>query len=229
LIQAEKMAAVGRLVASLAHEINNPLQSVRNCVHLATRSDIDEDQRSSYLAMTESEVERLVNTVRQMLDFYRPGPIEKEPVDLGEVVDRVAGLVRSQMKSTNVDFEVNIPAKVPQVFGVKDQLQQVLFNLILNGMDAVENQPVKKIWLEMSPVNNQEVNIVIEDSGPGIDAEIRERIFEPFISTKKNGTGLGLSISFSIIEGHGGRLRVIPGKHGQGACFEICLPIRKKV
>ncbi len=227
LVQAEKMAAVGRLMASVAHEINNPLQSVRNCVHLAMRSDIEESQRSSYLSMTSSEVERLVNTVRQMLDFYRPGSIDKEPVDLAEMIERVIGLLRSQLQSSNIQLVSNMPATFPRIFAVKDQLQQVIFNLFLNSMDAVENQAVKTIWLDMGCIND-EVKITIEDNGPGIDPEIRERLFEPFISTKKNGTGLGLSISFSIIEGNGGCLSVIPGKHGTGACFEIQLPLVKE-
>lgn len=227
LIQAEKMAAVGRLMASLAHEINNPLQSVRNCVHLAMRGDIEESQRSKYLTMTESEVERLVDTVRQMLDFYRPGSIEKELVDLREVIDQVVLLLRPQMQGSQVEFIATIPAKLPRVYGVKNQLQQVIFNLILNGLDAVENQPVKKIWLDVTPTL-QEIAVAIEDSGLGIAAEVRDRLFEPFFSTKKAGTGLGLSISYSIVEEHGGRLGVIQGKHGQGACFEVRLPLAKE-
>ncbi len=191
------------------------------------RGDIEEGQRSKYLTMTESEVERLVDTVRQMLDFYRPGSIERELVDLHEVVDQVVLLLRPQMQGSQVEFISNVPAKLPRVYGVKNQLQQVIFNLILNGLDAVENQPVKKIWLDVTP-NYQEIAVTIEDSGLGIAAEVRDRLFEPFFSTKKSGTGLGLSISYSIIEEHGGRLGVVQGKHGQGACFEVRLPLAKE-
>ena len=150
LIQAEKMAAVGRLMSSLAHEINNPLQSVRNCVHLAMRDDVNEEQRSSYLNMTESELERLVNTVRHMLDFYRPGAAVKESVGLNGIIERVVQLLTPQLKDSNVQIEVNIEKAIHQVYGVKDQLQQVIFNLLLNRMDAVENQPEKRIWVELS-------------------------------------------------------------------------------
>ncbi len=226
LIQAEKMAAVGRLMSSLAHEINNPLQSVRNCVHLAMRDEINEDQRASYLNMTESELERLVNTVRHMLDFYRPGPATKENIDLGVVIERVVHLLTPQMKNLGVTLDVKVAPGMPQVNGVKDQLQQVIFNLILNSMDAVENLPEKRIWLDVSKAKGEAV-ITVEDSGPGVDAEIREHIFEPFVSTKKAGTGLGLSISYTIIEAHDGRLSMIPGKHGAGACFEIRLPLER--
>lgn len=227
LIQAEKMAAVGRLMASLAHEINNPLQSVRNCVHLAMRDDIAESQRSSYLSMTESEVERLVNTVRHMLDFYRPGTTEKESVNLTGVIERVYHLLRAQLNSTNTQIKLNLSAPSASTYGVKDQLQQVIFNIILNSMDAVENQDEKIIWVDLHK-KGDEVFIVIEDSGPGIAEELRGRLFEPFLSTKKSGTGLGLSISYTIVETHGGRLSLIPGRHGSGACFEICLPLEKE-
>ena len=227
LVQAEKMAAVGRLMSSLAHEINNPLQSVRNCVHLATRDDVNEEQRSNYLTMTESELERLVNTVRHMLDFYRPGSIAKESVNLNGIIERVVYLLTPQLKDFNVKIEVNFDKSVPQVYGVKDQLQQVIFNLILNSMDAVEDQSDKTIWLDVTR-NRKEVVITIEDSGKGVDAEVREHMFEPFISTKATGTGLGLSISYSIVEAHEGRLSLIPGRRGSGACFEIRIPLERE-
>lgn len=227
LIQAEKMAAVGRLMASLAHEINNPLQSVRNCVHLAMRSEIADGQRSSYLSMTETEVERLVNTVRHMLDFYRPGTTEKESVNMNGVIERVVHLLQSQMKNTDIHLTLNLPQEPLFTFGERDQLQQVVFNILLNGMDALENHASRSLWVDMFR-RGQDVHVVIEDSGSGIAAELHERLFEPFFSTKKYGTGLGLSISYSIIEAHNGNLSLIPGSHGQGACFDICLPIENK-
>lgn len=227
LIQAEKMAAVGRLMSSLAHEINNPLQSVRNCVHLAMREDVNEEKRSGYLTMTESELERLVNTVRHMLDFYRPGSIAKESVNLNGIIERVVHLLTPQLNDSNVKIDIKFEKSIPQVYGVRDQLQQVFFNLILNSMDEVEKQTEKLIWLDMTR-NRKEVIITIEDSGQGIDAEVREHIFEPFVSSKETGTGLGLSISYSIIEAHEGRLSLIPGRHGQGACFEIRIPIERE-
>ncbi|MBI4926214.1 MAG: response regulator [Anaerolineae bacterium] len=227
MIQVEKMAAVGRLMASLAHEINNPLQSVRNCVHLAMRADIGDPQRAQYLSMTEAEVERLVNTVRHMLEFYRPGPVEREFADLNGIVERVAQLIKPQMDSSTITLHLNLPVVSPQVYCVRDQIQQVLFNLFLNSMDALENTADKHIWLDGN-LSGRYIRLTIEDSGSGIDPEIRDKLFEPFISTKKAGTGLGLSISFTIIEAHGGQLTLINGKHGKGACFEIRLPLGRE-
>ncbi|GAP06280.1 MAG TPA: hypothetical protein DEQ80_08460 [Anaerolinea thermolimosa] len=227
LVQAEKMAAVGRLMASMAHEINNPLQSVRNCLHLAMREDISDNQRSNYLSMTVTEVERLVNAVRHMLDFYRPGTTEKEMVNLNGVIERVAHLLQAQLISANIDLELSLPDEPILLFGVKDQLQQVVFNLLLNGMDAVENQMTKKIWVELSK-QGEDITLTIEDSGRGIPAEVQNRLFEPFISTKSHGTGLGLSISYTIVEAHGGQLALVPGRHGEGACFAVQLPVQPK-
>jgi len=221
------MAAVGRLMASMAHEINNPLQSVRNCLHLAMREDISDSQRSNYLSMTVTEVERLVNTVRHMLDFYRPGTTEKEMVNLNGVIERVAHLLQAQLISADINLELSLPEEPVLLFGVKDQLQQVVFNLLLNGMDAVENQMTKKIWVELSK-QGTEITLTVEDSGRGIPAELQNRLFEPFFSTKSHGTGLGLSISYTIVEAHGGQLALVPGQHGEGACFAIKLPVQSK-
>jgi signal transduction histidine kinase len=224
LVQAEKMAAVGRLMASLAHEINNPLQAVRNCLHLANRPEVDEKQRSSYLAMTNSELDRLVKTVRHMLDFYRPGLQEKETVQLRDAVERVLYLLKSQFDLQRIKVSVEINQDCPPVIGVRDQVQQVFFNLLLNSMDALEGKENKQIWVE-TEVHEPDLYVYVEDSGMGIPLEIRERIFEPFVSTKKNGTGLGLSVSYGVVEAHGGKLSLVPSRHGQGACFEIRFPL----
>lgn len=227
LVQAEKMAAVGRLMASLAHEINNPLQAVRNCLHLANRSDVDEKQRANYLAMTDGELDRLVNTVHRMLDFYRPGKREKEFIDLRTGVDRVLHLLKSQMDHQGIVCEVSIPADCPHLFAVQDQIQQVFFNLILNSMDALESMLSSKfIWIDVT-VSETNICIHLEDSGPGIAAEMQGKLFEPFNSTKKNGTGLGLAVSYGVVEAHGGQLRLAQPQHGSGACFKILFPLEK--
>ncbi len=228
LIQAEKMAAVGRLMASLAHEINNPLQAVRNCLHLASRRTLDNEQRFGYLEMSRSELERLVTTVRRMLDFYRTGRAEQEPLDLRAIVTRVLALLDSQLLALNIQVHLTGHDAAVMVLGVPDQIQQVFFNLFLNAMDALEASPTERhIWVDLLPEDEQ-VRIYIEDSGPGIAQDLHGRIFEPFVSTKKNGTGLGLAVSYGIIEGHKGTLAIVPPRYGQGACFEIVLPASSK-
>ncbi|MBN1372940.1 MAG: response regulator [Anaerolineaceae bacterium] len=229
LIQAEKMAAVGRLSATLAHEINNPLQAVRNCLHLANRSDIGAEQRMNYLAMTTTEVDRLVSTVRHLLDFYRPGVLVKEDVNLDNVVERVLYLLRAQMESQHVQVALAFEEGLPRILGVKNQIQQVVFNLLLNAMDAMESASGEKcIWIEGAVTGKGWVVFSVEDSGTGVSAEMRDKLFEPFVSSKKQGTGLGLSVSYGIIENHGGTMQLGQPKHGQGARFEVLLPIQEQ-
>lgn len=225
LIQAEKMAAVGRLMASLAHEINNPLQAVRNSLHLASIRNINETQRFNYLDMSRSELERLVNTVRRMLDFSRVGNVDKEWLDLEAIISRVLALLKPQLAMLKIQVVQQKSGPRVEILGVSDQIQQVLFNLILNAMDALENEMgEKQIWIDLY-YQEQQVKLYIEDSGPGIPDELHARIFEPFISTKKNGTGLGLSVSYGIVERHRGSLIDIEPRYGRGACFEIILPV----
>jgi signal transduction histidine kinase len=233
LVQAEKMAAVGRLMATMAHEINNPLQSVRNCVHLSARREIEESQRFKYLEMTNSELTRLVNVVRRMLDFYRPGGVEKEPVDIGALIEQVLALLAAQLREHDIQVHYQ-PAGVKQcVYVVRDQMQQVFFNLLLNAMDALveagsdgsNGQPAARdVWIDVLQTDTQ-ICVFIEDSGPGIPADMQEQVFEPFVSTKRDGTGLGLSVSYGIMERHRGRLTIVPPRYRQGACFEITLPV----
>jgi two-component system NtrC family sensor kinase len=228
LVQAEKLAAIGRLMASMAHEINNPLQSVRNCLHLASHAGISESQRGHYLSLTDSELERLVSTVRRMLDFYRPGGIEKKLADIQSLFDHVNEMLASQFAQRGVRVIIQQSGAARQVNIVADQIQQVIFNLMLNALDALDeldaDQGEKIIWIDVL-YEEEDLHIFIEDSGPGIPKEFRERIFEPFVSTKQQGTGLGLSVSYDIMEKHQGRLTIAAPRHGTGACFEITLPI----
>ena len=224
LVQAEKMAALGRVMASVAHEVNNPLQSVRNCLYLATHQDISPEQQRSYIDLAQNEVERLTKTVRQMLEFYRPGGTDKVQVSLVALVDRVLKLLQVQLDEKGIQIHRNFPEPGPTIWAVPEQLQQVFFNIILNAADAMEeNKSPKNLWIEVSSQDNH-AEIVIEDSGPGIPSGKETVIFEPFVSTKKEGTGLGLAISYGITEAHGGKLKVIDPRHGSGASFAVTLP-----
>jgi len=228
LLQAEKMAAVGRTVASVAHEINNPLQAVQNCLHLAGRQELSQQKRNDYLKMARSEVERLAQSVQRMLEFYRQGGADKQSMAVDRLVGHVLELLRQQLKDRHVIVHTSFARAMPDVLVVSQQIHQVLFNLLLNAIDATDARPEpKEIWVD-AWVEKKEVCITIEDSGPGISAEVRERLFEPFLSTKPNGTGLGLSISYGIIESHRGKLAVVPSRKGSGACFEIRLPLEDR-
>lgn len=220
LIQAEKMAAAGRLSASIAHEINNPLQAVQNCLHLAAREDLSEEKRKEYFDLSVTELNRLMLTVRRMLDFYRPGVSAMEKVDLVEILQYVLNLMSKQLSEANVRVTINMNGQIPPVMAVGSQLQQVFINLILNAVDAMpEGGEIKisaqSVW--------DGIELIFQDSGKGIPKEKQTNIFEPFFSTKDGGTGLGLTVSYNIINTHGGTLEFLPEEE-PGACFRIFLP-----
>jgi two-component system, NtrC family, sensor kinase len=221
LIQAEKMAIAGRMTASIAHEINNPLQAVQNCLHLAGRPELTPEERHNYQHLAQTELERLMQTVHQMLDYYRPGGLDRKRVDLNDIVQRVLLLMDRQLVERNINYRVQYTSNLPEVLVVGDQLQQVLLNLVINAMEAMPDGG--DLCIETYP-RSDGVEILVEDSGPGIPPDQRERIFEPFVSTKESGTGLGLAVSYGIISAHGGSLDLLDGR-GPGACFRIRLPI----
>ncbi len=224
LVQAEKMASAGRLTASIAHEINNPLQAVRNCIHLAGRNEFPEKKRHEYIDLAESELDRLMLTVQRMLEFYRPGAVDPQRVDLPELLRRVVSLLSPQLDLRNIRIVTNFSTRLPKVLAVSSQLQQVFINIILNAYDAMPKGGEVRIGAR--PVKDS-VEIVFQDTGPGVPADKRNYIFEPFVSTKEGGTGLGLAVSYGIISAHGGSLELVPDR-GPGACFRILIPVKGK-
>ncbi len=223
LIQAEKMATAGRLTASIAHEINNPLQAVQNCLHLAGRTDLPDRKREEYFELANSELQRLMATVRRILDYYRPGGQETEMVSVPEVLERVLRLVEKQLLDRNIAVETDLPASLPSIIGVSNQIQQVFMNLILNAYDAMPDGG--RVRIKALQAGNT-LQIIFSDTGPGIPEENRNNIFDPFVSTKPSGMGLGLTVSYNIITSHGGKLELEPDQKA-GASFRISLPVRK--
>ena len=224
LLQAEKMATAGRLSVSIAHEVNNPLQSVQNCLHLAGRTDLPEEQREEYFELAKTELNRLMSTVQRMLDFYRPGAVSPAEVDLHELLDYVLNLMSKQLEKQDIRVQSEIPKNLPTVFAVGSQIQQVLINLILNSFDAMPEGGELQIQVRTAKGG---IEILLQDSGPGIPDDRRPHVFEPFFSTKDGGTGLGLTVSYNIITAHGGILE-LASNNGPGACFRVYLPIGGK-
>jgi len=224
LVQAEKMAAAGRLTASIAHEVNNPLQAVRNCLHLAGRDDLSEAKQDEYFGLAQTELERLTTTVQRMLEFYRPGTIAPKKVDVQEVLDHVLGLMRAQFQKRNITVNTFLPKNLPSVMSVGAQMQQVFLNLSLNAYDAMPAGGILDIKARKS---KGYVEIIFQDDGIGIAPKDQPNIFEPFISTKEGGTGLGLTVSYNIIAALGGELEFISNNQA-GACFQVTLPIGGK-
>jgi signal transduction histidine kinase len=224
LLRAEKMAAAGRLTASIAHEVNNPLQSVQNCLHLAGREDVPAEKRKEYFDLAKKELDRLMKTMQRMLDFYRPGAVKIEKVDVLELLGHVLSLTSQQLGQRHIEIQTNLPKSLPAIYVVSSQIQQIFFNLILNSLDAMPGGGNLKI-------NAREldggVEIMFQDSGSGIPEDQRNNIFEPFFSTKEGGTGLGLTVSYNIVTAHGGILDILDNQE-PGACFRLFRPIGDK-
>lgn len=234
LVQAEKMAIAGRLTASIAHEINNPLQSVQNCLHLAGRTELPPEQRQDYLSRAQNELQRLMSTVQRMLDFYRPTALDRKPLNINEVLEKVLSLAEKQLADHSVKVECQLSERLPEVLGVSDQLQQVFLNLILNAMEAMPEGGhlyIQTNAIRASDGSSPWIEIIFEDTGPGIPASERKHIFEPFVSTKEKGVGLGLAVSYGIITAHGGSLDLVEKSQRltqHGACFRIALPAAER-
>jgi len=223
LVQAEKMAAIGRLAASLAHEINNPLQGIHNSLHLSLHEGLGQERRDEYVGMARNEVERLIEIVQRMLDFYRPSRGGRDVADLNEVVKNVLALARKRIQHGKIEVHTDLTEDLPGVPLIADQISQVLLNLVINGTEAMPSGGDLWVKTEVGDERDQIV-LTVRDSGVGIPAEDLEHLFEPFYTTKSDGTGLGLAISYGIVERHGGTIDV-SSRPGKGATFVVRLPV----
>ena len=230
LRKSEKLAAAARLSATVAHEINNPLEAVGNLIYIAKASPSASPEIVKSLSIAEQELERVAHITRQTLGFYRESN-EARQVELPPLIESVLRLYSNKLNSKNIRIERDF-GDCPPMLGVPGELKQVISNLVSNAADAVD--PNGKIRVRLQGVENHNgsrIQLVIEDDGPGIAPEHLARIFEPFFTTKKDiGTGLGLWVSREIIERHGGTISVSsPDGNGPapGASFVIDLPCNR--
>ncbi|MEZ4666940.1 MAG: response regulator [Anaerolineae bacterium] len=227
LIRAEKLAAIGELAASIAHEINNPLQPLKiNLEHMVEdiQSNIPIDLRA--VQSTQESVERIRRIVNQLLDFAgKRGTSESEfhLLDVSSIIEAMVNLNRKFFEKEGMRIEVSTPVALP-VFGSKDQLEQVFINLILNAQAAMQRGGTLQIkgWIEQG-----EIITTFMDDGAGIAPEQINKIFDPFFSTKPNGTGLGLFVTYGIVQSHHGSIHV-DSKVKHGTTFTVHLPAQEK-
>lgn len=229
--KAEKLAAAGRLAATVAHEINNPLEAVGNLIYIVRNSAGLPQEVQGYLMMAETELERVSHITRQTLGFYRDSSVP-EPVQLRSVIESVLRLYDNKMKSKGIIVELD-QTECPPVLGLQGELKQLIANLISNAADAVGQRGRIRISVKPSArAKCKGVEIRIADSGPGVAVENRSRIFEPFFTTKKDvGTGLGLWVSKEIAERHGGSIQLSTEQEPSlgGAVFTVFLPFEAVV
>jgi PAS domain S-box-containing protein len=227
LFESEKLAAIGRLAASIAHEVNNPLEAIKNSLYLLQTSK-DEAANSRFLDVARKETERVSHIIRQMLGFARRSG-EAEWINVNQLLEETLVLVEKKLKQSGVLVVRKLDEELPRVRARADQLRQVFLNLILNAQQAIEGRG--EITLKTS-ANTQSlqpsISVEISDTGHGISEEELQRIFEPFFSTRKKGTGLGLWVTQDIVRQHGGRIEVTSTK-GKGTTFSVILLINSAI
>ena len=216
LKRADRLAAVGRLASGLAHEIRNPLASISGSVQLLLEDEKVRDDDRHLMEIVIKEADRLSALLSDFLNFARPAPLQLESVDLAALLDEMIALLSASGQFNNVTVDKAYHGPVTMTADPQ-KMYQVLWNLLINAGEAV--QPAGEIRVEIAEEKGE---IIIEDSGPGIAEEDRDKLFEPFFTTKGKGTGLGLANVYANIEAHGGHIFVEQGKLG-GARFTISL------
>ncbi|MQA91324.1 MAG: HAMP domain-containing protein [Gemmatimonas sp.] len=222
LIHREKLAAMGRLVAQLSHEINNPIYNIQNCLEVLDHRGDPGDPNREFLLLAREELQRMAVLTRQLLDQSRPLSDAATRLDVNQLVQRVLTLATGGLERNRVRVELRLKAELPNIVAHPDAIQQVLANLVANAIDAMPTGGSLRISTES---DEESVEVVVEDSGPGIPDEQLPHIFEAFYTTKPGirGVGLGLFVSEGIIRGHRGNLRV-DSRVGEGTRFIIRLP-----
>ncbi len=228
LLETEKLATMGNLLAGVAHELNSPLSVILGQVELFAPSGVDPAARARIKDIGEA-AERCVRIVRSFLTMARRHPPERGHVSLNHLVREAEELLAFELRIANIEVAFDLANDLPLVWADAHQLKQVVVNLVTNARQALQDaaaHPRRLILRTRRDPHGQRVRIEVADSGPGISREIRVRIFEPFFTTKPEGegTGLGLALARGIVESHGGAIYVV-GEPGEGARFVIDLPV----
>ena len=230
LVQAAKLAAVGEMAAGVAHELNNPLTTVAGFSELVLADLSPDAPQRDDLEMVLREAKRARSVVRRLLDFARQSESIRIRADLNEVVEDVVALTNHLLQTSDVEFEMKLGKELPWVLMDRDQIKQVVLNLLHNAIHAMPNGGKLFLQTEEREKKSQRwIAMSIRDTGKGITADELGRIFEPFFTTKADdgGTGLGLAVSYGIITDHEGFIDV-DSTPDEGACFTVWLPIEEK-
>ena len=225
-LRAEQLAWAGQMAAGIAHEVRNPLMAIKLLIQALADGRGGERLRPRDVQVLEEEIIRLEQIISSFLDFARPPRPDKKPVEVGPLVRQVVERVRGRADLQGVSVEIELPRPPVVAEADPNQLQQVLYNLLFNALDAQPSGGRIRVaaGVEHTGPGGPVLWLRVEDDGPGLPSAIRERVFEPFVSTKESGMGLGLSICRRIVEGHGGEIRAADRETG-GAVFTVTLPL----
>jgi len=220
LERSRRHAALGRMAAGIAHEIRNPLGTLRGFAQYFARSAKSDPKAEEYSEMMVEEVDRLDRTVSALLQFARPREPEWKDVDMGELLKRSAAFLKPDIENRQVEFHLDMPEGTIRTSADPDLLLQVLLNLLQNSLAAVSENGLIELDLREE---DGHIRIRVRDTGKGMTSEERAKMFDPFFTTRKDGTGLGLAVVQQIVEQHNGRIEVESEK-GRGTCIDLTLP-----
>jgi len=222
--QADRLKAVGELSAGIAHEIRNPLSSIRGSVEILREDYLQEDPKYELMSILLKEVERMNKVVGDFLGFARPPRPEFFPCNISKVVDRTLQLVSSRISKKRIELQAQTSGTLLDIQADAQQLQQAFLNIILNAIQSMPDGGKLNIAVEKK---DNCIQVEFKDTGEGILPEDQKRMFDPFFSTKDKGTGLGLAIVYKIIEAHNGTIEA-KSELGKGSVFTIKLPISRR-
>jgi signal transduction histidine kinase len=228
LIQSERLAVVGRLLASVSHELNNPLQAIQNALFLLKDEEKLSEQGYQDMEVILSETERMASMIGRLRDTYRTTQAgEFRDVDINSIVEDVVALISTYMRHRKIAFEFFPEPKLKPISGISEQIRQVMLNLFMNAIESMNKGG--KIIVQTHNVEDQDqVMLSVTDTGTGISPEVFNEIFDPFVTNKKTGTGLGLTITRDIVLHHHGDIRAENNPQG-GATFKVWFPVKERV
>ncbi|PLX87420.1 MAG: histidine kinase [Desulfuromonas sp.] len=221
LLRNEKLAAIGSLAAGVAHEINNPTAIIRGNVELLQMILADGAPGREESDEILKQTERVSMITRNLLSFAHEQMVTPEQVHLNDLVDEILSQLSHQVSLSEIQIEKEFSPSLPPIEGDRERLRQVFTNVLLNAVQAMNGRGTLSLG---SHADHRDVCITIQDNGPGLADDVKEKIFNPFFTTKSNGTGLGLSVSYGIVQAHGGSIDV-SSREGQGAVFQVRLPL----
>lgn len=234
LVRSERLASVGRLAAGLAHEVGNPIAAILGMQDLLLQGGLSVGEQRDFLTRMQRETERINNIVRNLLQFARPGSgpaqtVSTQPGDVAAALEDTVELLTPQKALAEIELSVEVPDALPAVLLGREQLVQVFLNLLLNAADACAASGAESKSIRVrANLNQSDVVVEVEDTGPGVASDVLDRLFEPFVTTKEigHGTGLGLAVCRGLVEAVGGTITLDP-EYAGGARFRVTLPVAR--
>jgi signal transduction histidine kinase len=220
--RSDRLAALGQLSAGIAHEIRNPLGSIKGSIEILETEIAPDNPKREFVRIIKEETARLNSIVAEYLKFARPPKPSVEPASLNDLIGSTLTLLHKEAEHSGVEIRRNLDPHLPEVKLDRDQIRQVLLNIVLNGIQAMPNGGILEVRSLLGEGGGVGVEVI--DNGPGLDEKDLDHVFDPFYTTKPQGTGLGLSISYQLIQNHGGKIAACRNPEG-GMIFRFEIPL----